>query len=629
MAQNFTQALLSPKKRWKFIEALLQDIEALDMMLAANLLEANMQRIGAEQELCIVDRTWKPAPLSRELLDILGDPCFTTELARYNLEIILDPLELGPGSFDRMGQILAGKYRQVQDAAETLGARIVLAGILPTISRRELSMENLTPLLRYHHLARKLRALRGQKFDLYLKGVDEIHIRHDSIMFEACNTSFQAHLQIPPQQLVAAYNWALAIAGPVLAASANSPLLLGKELWSETRIALFRQSIDTRQNIHEVRQQSPRVTFGMRWIQHTITEIFKEDISRFAVLIADTFEEDAPALLREGKVPSLHALRLHNSTVYRWNRLCYGITEGRPHLRIENRYLPAGPTLADEIANMAFWTGLMTALPPYSENIEMHFDFNDVKSNFYKAARSGIESIFIWREKEIPAKELIRTELLPLAWSGLQRCGIGEAEIYLHLGIIEKRLDTHTAAQWQVRNYRRLRKEVESSDATAALTMAMYQHQQKNIPVCAWKDIDLGRVLRRHIKNLEKVHQLMSTDVLTLHPDDTVSLATHIMEWNQVPGIIIEDHKNKLRGIITLETLQGPGAHCTDPSSTAIRDVMHAGVITIDPDEKIARALEIMQQNNIAILPVVRDGTLLGNITQDEIRRWLQVQRDR
>lgn len=212
-----------------------------------------------------------------------------------------------------------------------------------------------------------MRDIRGRQFDLYLKGVDELHIRHDSIMFEACNTSFQTHLQIAPEEFVPAYNWALAISAPVLAISSNSPLLLGKELWSEIRIALFQQSIDTRHSIDEIREQRPRVTFGKDWIYNSITEIYKEDITRFEVLINDDINENSVETIQSGNVPQLRALRLHNGTIYRWNRMCYGITDNKPHMRIECRYIPAGPSIQDEIANAAFWVGLMKARP---ENVK-------------------------------------------------------------------------------------------------------------------------------------------------------------------------------------------------------------------------------------------------------------------
>jgi len=209
----------------RFVNTLLRDISALELMIDGNLFESDNERIGAEQEVCIVTENFKPADNSIELLNAIQHPQFTTELAKYNIEINLLPQILQPGCFAAMENDLLEKYHLAAGHAANNNTKLVLAGILPTISRNEISLDYLTPLERYHMLSKKLRDLRGRQFDLYLKGVDELHIRHDSIMFEACNTSFQTHLQIPPAEFVPAYNWALAISAPVLAIASNSPLL--------------------------------------------------------------------------------------------------------------------------------------------------------------------------------------------------------------------------------------------------------------------------------------------------------------------------------------------------------------------------------------------------------------------
>jgi gamma-glutamylcysteine synthetase len=225
----------------------------LEYMIAAGMIESEILRIGAEQELCIVNEEWLPDSNNLALLEKLNDPSFTTELAKYNIELNCDPLVLKDGCFYSMQQQLQMKYFTAQDAAENLSSRIILTGILPTISRKETGIDYLTPLPRYHYLNSELRKKRGRHFDLFMKGVDELHVRHDNIMFEACNTSFQVHLQIRPAEMVAAYNWAQAISAPVLAVATNSPMLFGKELWSEIRIALFQQSIETRKSVEEIR----------------------------------------------------------------------------------------------------------------------------------------------------------------------------------------------------------------------------------------------------------------------------------------------------------------------------------------------------------------------------------------
>ncbi len=625
MDEGKTKIKETKSKYMQFVNALLNDIEALEQMVTNRAFEGDIERIGAEQEICIVNEDWKPDNNALEILADINDPAFTTELAKYNLEINLEPMELKAGCFLAIEKDLWEKFNRAQKSADKLNSKLVLAGILPTISRNEITLDYLTPLDRYHHLSKKLRNLRGRKFDLYLKGVDEIHIRHDSIMFEACNTSFQSHLQIKPEEFVPAYNWALAISAPVLAVTSNSPLLMGKELWSEIRIALFQQSIDTRHSIDEIREQRPRVTFGKDWIYNSITEIYKEDITRFQVLMPAEINENSLDDIKNNKIPELKALRLHNGTIYRWNRMCYGITDNKPHLRIENRYVPAGPTIHDEIANMAFWIGLMKARPENTKKIWEHFDFKDVKSNFFKAARAGIESVFIWRDKEISAKELILNELLPLAFEGLKISGIPEEEIYIYLGIIEKRLKTNTGAQWQVYNFRKLKKEINVSDAVKVITESMHSYQQINTPVCNWDAIDTDKAVKHQISNMTIIKQLMSTDVLTVYPDDPIALVKNIMLWHGVNHVIIEDKKGKLMGVITSGHLKELYEAQENTDFIPVKKLMRKEILTITPDTAIEDALKIMQDNWISSLPVVQDNKLMGIITKNDMMRWMAL----
>jgi CBS domain-containing protein len=610
----------------RFVNALLNDIEAVELMIANNLFDSGQERIGAEQEICVVNNNFMPDSNAIELLEKINHPQFTTELAKYNIELNLMPQLLQPGCFAALEHDLKEKFNIAVGHAASLDSKLVLAGILPTISRNEISLDYLTPLERYHMLSKKLRDIRGRKFDLYLKGVDELHIRHDSIMFEACNTSFQSHLQIPPKDFVPAYNWALAISGPVLAISANSPLLLGKELWSEIRIALFQQSIDTRHSIDEIREQRPRVTFGKDWVYNSITEIYKEDITRFEVLINEEIKENSLTAVKENIVPQLRALRLHNGTIYRWNRMCYGVTEGKPHMRIECRYIPAGPSIQDEIANMAFWVGLMKARPENVNRIWEHFDFKDIKSNFFKAARSGIESIFIWKGNAISAKDLIKNELLPLAYEGLKNCGFSNDEIFIYLGTIEKRLETSTGSQWQVRNFRNLKKELNVTDALSALTEYMYIQQVENIPVCNWPDIDTPATAKKHISKMAKVKQLMSADVLTVYPDDPTTLVEYIMKWNDVNHIVVEDRKGKLHGVVTSGKIADIAATNNNYGEIPVKKIMRKEIVTIAPDADINEALAIMQNLMISSLPVVSNNRLMGIVTKNDMLRWMAMQ---
>ncbi|HNJ42398.1 MAG TPA: glutamate-cysteine ligase family protein, partial [Acidobacteriota bacterium] len=377
-----------------FTKALLNDLRALEYLIENNLIESEITRIGAEQELFLVDQSFQPAPVAIELLDLLKDDHYTTELAKFNLEINLDPLVFENRCFSVLEKQTLDLLNRIRQQGREIGVHPILVGILPTIRKADLELENLTPKPRYLALNRILNSIRGQEYEFYIRGVDELCVRHDSMMVESCNASFQVHLQVKAEEFPQRYNIAQALAAPVMAVSGNSPLLFGRRLWSETRIAVFRQSVDTRASSQFLRERSTRVTFGSQWVKNSITELYKEDISRFRPLIGGELDEDAMDVVLSGDIPKLKALKLHNGTVYRWNRACYGISEGKPHLRIENRVFPSGPTVVDEVANAAFWLGLMEGMPKHFPDVSQLMNFEDAKQNFYTAARLGMLSQF-------------------------------------------------------------------------------------------------------------------------------------------------------------------------------------------------------------------------------------------
>ena len=305
-----------------FMRAVLRDIQALEYMLAHGWFEADIQRIGAEQELCLVDKYGRPAPVNMEVLKDFHPEWLTTELARFNLECNLTPQVFEGTCFSDLEAEIESCLSQIADVLEPFNAQYLLTGILPTIRKTDMNAANITPVARYFALLDSLRKMRGDDHELHLSGIDELSLKHDSPFLEACNTSFQVHLQVPPDDFVRYYNIALAIAAPTLAIAANSPLLFGKRLWHETRIALFQQSVDTRISHDHLRERSPRVTFGNDWLNGSIFDIYKEDVSRYRPILSTDLEEDALEMVLAGKVPKLRALQVFNSTVYRWNRPC-------------------------------------------------------------------------------------------------------------------------------------------------------------------------------------------------------------------------------------------------------------------------------------------------------------------
>ncbi|HSH27499.1 MAG TPA: glutamate--cysteine ligase, partial [Wenzhouxiangella sp.] len=363
MGEENVERSADEQTRRAFMKALLDEVRALEDMLDAGMIESGIRRIGAEQEMFLVDRAARPALTAMQILESIDDPRFTHELGLFNLEANLSPLELGGDCLRQLERETEEVVGIAREHAAGVGSRIALVGILPTLTREHMTLESMVPTARYFALNEALMRLKGSNFNFAIKGIDQLNINHDNLMLEACNTSFQVHFQVGADEFAHLYNIAQAVTGPLLASCVNSPILLGKRLWHETRIAVFEHSVDARSEAHAARGHKPRVHFGDHWIDESVIEIFKEDIARFRVVLTTEVEKDPIGIVARGETPRLRALCLHNGTVYRWNRACYGVSDdGIPHLRIENRVIPSGPTVLDEVANAAFFFGMMSHL---------------------------------------------------------------------------------------------------------------------------------------------------------------------------------------------------------------------------------------------------------------------------
>nr|WP_299339703.1 CBS domain-containing protein [Allomuricauda sp.] len=613
--QNITRQTDALEKQ-TFQQHLIKDVKALELLLQQKSFEDDIVRIGAEQELCIIDELGQPYGINLKLLKEIDDVHFTSEIASYNLEINLDPFELTGDCFAKVENQLRTLLAKGESCAQKSKGHFLLAGILPTIGEKEMAFEYFTPIPRYMALNNSLLALKGGDFNLKIRGADELYLRHDSVLFEGCNTSFQMHLQIPSHDFVSSYNWSQAIAGPVLSICCNSPMLMGRELWKETRIALFQQSLDTRKTTYSLKDQVPRVGYGNDWIRGSVAEIFKEDISKHRVLLTKPIQEDALEVIESGGIPELYALRLHNGTVYRWNRPCYGVGNGKPHLRIENRYIPSGPSVIDEMANFAFWIGLMKARPKGFDDIESRMDFNSAKLNFIKAARMGKETIFIWDGHEITAKELILKELLPLAHEGLAKCKVDKADIERLLSIIVQRTAGRTGDQWQIQNYRKLRRSNRPAEALSLMTQRIFENQRTGLPVHEWPTVDTTKKMSPTER--VTVRSIMSTQLYTLHDDDYVIMAKAIMEWNGINHIPVENKMGELVGLLTTSHLQSLDDK-ENLDTLCVKNVMITDVITIGPNTSISKAKEIMTENEIGCLPISVNGKPIGIISMKDL----------
>lgn len=620
MGEQSVRSISDLSDRALFLRHILHDIDALDHMIEHNMFEQGIQRIGAEQEFCLTNRNWEPSSRSEEILKVLNDPHFTQELAKYNLEINLDPVELKGDCFakvEKQLRELLGKAEKVMDERDQ---HIILTGILPTINPRHVDHRHITPNPRFEELNRIMREHKGGDFELHIQGVDELRTKHDSIVFEACNTSFQLHLQIDHREAVDQFNWAQTIAGPVLAICTNSPLLLGKELWAETRIALFQQSIDMRSASTMIREQQPRVSFGTCWLKNSISELFKEDIARHSFLITSEIEQDSMEVLNAGGIPDLKALCMHNGTVYRWNRPCYGVANGVAHLRIENRYIPSGPTVLDEMANYAFWVGLMKGMPEKYKNIRDEMDFHRVKGNFFRAALSGMETKLHWFGKVVDTKELIRDELLPIAENGLRKANVNVDDIRKYLGVIRQRLSSKNGSQWMVHAIRELQDGHLSNIALKRMTALMHRNQSSGIPVGEWEPASKDQLTGKELK-LKKVYEIMSSDPQTVHEHDLVDLVLRIMEWRGIHHMPVENEQGVCVGIVTKEDVKNARTKTKNAGNLMVTKIMQREVITIDPNDRILKARDIMEKHEIGSLPVVFNGKLVGMVTRSDLKK--------
>jgi CBS domain-containing protein len=423
------------------------------------------------------------------------------------------------------------------------------------------------------------------------------------------------HLQLNPKDFVDNYNWAQAIAGPVLSVCTNSPILFGKELWSETRIALFTQSIDTRANSYLLNENQSRVSFGNQWQTGTVADIFKDNISRFRSFITTDFTKDSVDMINNSETPRLRALRLHNGTVYPWNRVCYGAINGKPNLRIENRYIPSGPTTTDEIANMMFWVGVMLGKPKKYKDIHTLWDFKDVKTNFFNAARYGMATQFYWNGEFISSHELLLNEFLPMAYKGLYSVGITPKDAEYYLKVIKDRVQGTNGSEWIIRNYRQLQKKYRPFEAMQVLTANMYQKQEKGYPVSTWGMLHEGD--ESPFKQHRLVKHVMSSDIFSVNRKDSIELVLNIMKWKNIHHMPVINSEGALLGLISWNDVKD--FIDTVGKNASVQHIMKTDIITVDEYTTIEAAKKIMKTHAIGSLPVVNQDKLVGLITKNDL----------
>ena len=613
----------SPAELAKFTHNLLRDIQALEYMLKNDWFDKGDIHIGAEQEFCLVDKNFKPLPENLDFLEALKMDNLSPELAKFNLETNVTPQKFKEKAVSLIEAEILNDLSRIRKYARERDADIILTGILPTVRKFDVERENITPFDRYFALMDALSELRGEEFIINIKGIDEINIKLKDGLIEAANTGFQVHLQVYAHEFAKRYNIAQAIAGPVMAVAVNSPFLFGKRLWRETRVALFQQAIDTRVSSEHIRDRHPRVTFGTNWVDESILDIFKEDVLRYRVLLGADIPYDSLQKVYEGEVPELKALTVHNSTVYRWNRPVYGISaNGKPHLRIEARMLPAGPTVADEMANAAFWLGLMEGYAKNLDDVRKLMRFEHAKDNFYSASRAGLGKKMHWfNGKSYYVDDLILNELILVAREGLKDAGIDPDDINRYLTIIEERTRAEqTGAKWALDTYAKFKQSASREEIMTLITDHTIRNQKNETPVHHWKIPDIQDLTHWHPSKL-LVEEVMKTDVISVRPDDIVELVADMMNWANLRYVPVEDSEGKFVGLVTSRRLLKILRQMVVKNNYKelhIKDIMLNNPIIIEPYKKLKEAVDLMDKNKIGALPVVQNGKLVGMLTETE-----------
>ncbi|MCF3124298.1 glutamate--cysteine ligase [Streptomyces arenae] len=469
-------------------------LTGLERLLEEERFDRPKNLMGMEIELNLAGPDGLPRMLNAQVLERIASRDFQTELGMFNLEVNIAPHRLGGRVLDQLAEELRTGLNYAHRKANELSAGIVMIGILPTLNRADLVSANLSDVDRYALLNDQIVAARGERFALDIEGVERLTCTSASIAPEAACTSVQLHLQVTPGRFADVWNAAQAIAAAQIAVGANAPFLFGRELWRESRPPLFLQSTDTRPPELQVQGVRPRTWFGERWLTGPL-ELFEENLRYFPALLPLMDEEDPLGVIDAGGVPQLGELVLHNGTVYRWNRPVYGIADGVPHLRVENRVLPAGPTITDVIANAAFYYGLVRALAEEARPVWTRLPFEAAAHNFDVACRHGIDARLRWPRRgrlggvgEVAAVQLVRDELLPLAAAGLDAWGVEPADRDLYLGVIEERCRRRVnGASWQAATYHRaLERGLGREDALAATTKRYFELMHEGEPVHTW-----------------------------------------------------------------------------------------------------------------------------------------------
>lgn len=483
------------------------DFKAEDFALFRDRLQSNLRALqsllnrpgfgegplsfGAELELYIVDKDAKPLHINQEIQRRLDDPQLTLELNRYNLEYNFNPSLLSEGCLGLTQNEALGALERINNAASQLGGSVVPIGILPTLQQSDTGYHAMTPLDRFEALTNELTEIRGGPFTIAIEGEEALQLAMDDVTLEGANTSFQIHLRVPPQEFADFYNAVQLVTPLVLAMATNSPTLFGHRLWQETRIPLFKQSIDCRPK-DSMHPMPARVNFGNNWIRDGAFELFAEAALLYRPILPASGTEDPEAIVASGGTPELHELRLHQGSIWLWNRPVYDPADGG-HLRIELRSLPAGPSIVDMLANAALAIGLAKAMQADIKGLLPAIPFTYCTANFYRAAQKGLDAELFWpslkqTQPEYHSVPAILERLLPEVPEHLSSMGFLESDFKPFLDVIDERLQSRqTGSTWQLKKLAELRNSMHKRDALVEMLLQYQKNSANNIPVAQWQ----------------------------------------------------------------------------------------------------------------------------------------------
>src|SRR5580700_9652818 len=486
MGRDIQAIKITGEDRRRYRDKVRRSLDAFARMLRERQFDENPSMVGQEIELNLVDASGMPSMGSTEALEAIANPLWATEVGQFNLEINVPPRQLDGDAFDGLEREVRADLNAADGKARTVGSHLVMVGILPTLDEDHVDEGSMSANERYKVLNEQIFASRGEDMRIAIDGPEPLLTHTDSITPEAACTSVQLHTQVSPDAFANYWNAAQAIAGVQVALAANSPFLFGKQLWQETRITLFEQATDTRPA--ELKEQGvrPRVWFGERWIT-SVFDLFEENIRYFPALLPICEDEDPLAVLASGAIPQLAEMSLHNGTIYRWNRPVYAVVDGQPHLRVENRVLPAGPSVVDVMANAAFYYGLVRSLAESERPVWTQMSFTTAADNLHEAARNGMAAQLYWPGLgDASVAELVLRRLLPMARDGLTRWGVSSEHADRLLDVIEQRcLTRQTGAAWQVATVTKITEHgaADRPEALRQMTQRYIEHMHANEPV--------------------------------------------------------------------------------------------------------------------------------------------------